>query len=207
MEEQGVRGPTQGGSTQTAALDGMPMKDMQMAQGLDEEQIMKDLGWMPYLYGANPAMPKVLFIDEKEDKTTQLCRWVRYNLIGQNPYIEGTMGYDKPIYHHNLHADPKPNPSFNDSSAFCDNHLQIFEPTHKSRGVVDRVLEEMGDVGFVAEVQRFRYWAGARQIQRQQLQLSQSWTCGLPPMYSPLTALTLTAYLLTRTELEVAYAY
>jgi hypothetical protein len=26
-----------------------------------------------------------------------------------------------------------------------------------------------------------------------------SWTCGLPPMYSPLTALTLTAYLLTRT--------
>jgi hypothetical protein len=27
----------------------------------------------------------------------------------------------------------------------------------------------------------------------------QSWTCGLLPMYSPLTALTLTAYLLTRT--------
>jgi hypothetical protein len=29
--------------------------------------------------------------------------------------------------------------------------------------------------------------------------LLRSWTCGLPPMYSPLTALTLTAYLLTRT--------
>jgi hypothetical protein len=53
---------------------------------------------------------------------------------------------------------------------FCDDHLQIFELTHKSQGVVDRVLEEMGDVGLAAEIQRFRYWSGARQIQWQQLQ-------------------------------------
>jgi hypothetical protein len=165
MEKQGIRGPTQGGPTQTAALDGMPTEDMQMAQGLDKEQVMKDLRWMLYLYGANPAMPKVLFINEDEDKTTQVCCWVRYNLGGQNPYVEGTMGYDKPIYHRNLHADPKPSPAFSDSRAFRDNHLQIFELTHKSRGVVDQVLEEMGEVGLAAEVQRFRYWSRARQIQ------------------------------------------
>jgi hypothetical protein len=115
----------------------MLTKDVLMAQGLDEEQIMKDLGWTLYLYGANPAMPKVLFIDESEDKLTQICRWVRYSLVGQNPYVEGTMGYDKPLYRCNLHAEPKPSPAFNDSHVFCDDHLQIFELTHKSRGVVD----------------------------------------------------------------------
>jgi hypothetical protein len=30
--------------------------------------------------------------------------------------------------------------------------------------------------------------------------LLRSWTCGVPPMYSPLAALTLTAYILTRTD-------
>jgi hypothetical protein len=141
------------------------MEDVPMAQGLDEEQIMKDLGWMLYLYSANPTMPKVLFINEGEDKSTQTCRWVRYSLVRQNPHIEGTMGYDKPIYCHNLHAEPKPSPAFNDSHAFRDDHLQIFKPTHKSRGVVDRALEEVGDVRLAAEVQRFRYWSRARQIQ------------------------------------------
>jgi hypothetical protein len=136
-----------------------------MAQGLDEEQIMKDLGWTLYLYGANPAMSKVLFISEGEDKSTQICRWVRYSLVRQNPYIEGTMGYDKLLYRCDLHAEPKPSPTFNDNHTFCDDHLQIFEPTHKSRGVVDRALEEMGNVGLAAEVQRSRYWSGARQIQ------------------------------------------
>jgi hypothetical protein len=110
----------------------MSTEDVPMAQGLDEEQIMKDLGWTLYLYGANPAMPKVLFIDESEDKSTQICRWVRYSLVGQNPYVEGTMGYDKPLYHRNLHTEPKPSPAFNDSCVFCDNHLQIFKLTHKS---------------------------------------------------------------------------
>jgi hypothetical protein len=148
----------------------MPTEDLSMAQGLNEEQIMKDLGWTPYTPGTNPAMPKVLFIDESGDKSTQTCRWVRYSLTGQNPHVEGTMGYDKPLYRRDLHADPKPNPAFNDSRAFRDNHLQIFDPTHKSRRVVDRSLEEVGDVGLAAEVQRFRYWSGARQIQRQQLQ-------------------------------------
>jgi hypothetical protein len=148
----------------------MSTEDVSMAQGLDEEQIMKDLGWTPYEYGTNPAMPKVLFIDEGGDKSTQTCCWVRYSLTGQNPYVEGTMGYNKPLYHRDLHAEPKPSPAFNDSHAFRDDHLQIFEPTHKSRRVVDRSLEEVGDVGLAAEVQRFRYWSGARQIQRQQLQ-------------------------------------
>jgi hypothetical protein len=170
MEEQGVRGPTQGGPTQTAALDSMLTEDVQMAQGLDKEQVMKDLGWTLYLNDANPAMPKVLFINEDGDKTTQVCCWVRYSLIRQNPYVEGTMGYDKPLYCHDLHAEPKPSPTFNDSRVFCNDHLQIFEPTHKSQGVVDRVVEEMGEVGLAAEVQRFRYWSRARQIQQQQLQ-------------------------------------
>jgi hypothetical protein len=143
----------------------MLMEDVPMAQGLNEEQIMKDLGWTLYLYGAKPAMPKVLFIDKGEDKSTQICCWVRYSLIGQNPHVEGTMGYDKPLYRCDLHAEPKPSPAFNDSRAFRDDHLQIFEPTHKSQGVVDRVLEEVGDIGLAAEVQRFRYWSGARQIQ------------------------------------------
>jgi hypothetical protein len=110
----------------------MSTEDVPMAQGLDEERIMKDLGWMLYSYGANPTMPKVLFIDESEDKLTQICCWVRYSLIGQNLYIEGTMGYNKPLYHRDLHAEPKPSPTFNDSHAFRDDHLQIFEPTHKS---------------------------------------------------------------------------
>jgi hypothetical protein len=146
------------------------MEDVPMAQGLDEEQIMKDLRWTLYLYSANPAMPKVLFIDEGEDKSTQVCRWVRYSLVRQNPYVERTMGYNKPLYRCDLHTEPKPSPTFNNSRAFRDDHLQIFEPTHKSRGVVDRALEEVGDVGLAAEVQRFRYWSRARQIQRQQLQ-------------------------------------
>jgi hypothetical protein len=139
----------------------MSTEDMLMAQGLDEEQIMKDLGWTPYLYDANPAMPKVLFINEGKDKSTQTCHWVRYSLIRQNPHVEGTMGYDKPLYRCDLHAEPKPSPTFNDSCAFRDDHLQIFEPTHKSRGVVDRTLEEVGDIGLATEVQRFRYWSGA----------------------------------------------
>jgi hypothetical protein len=137
MEEQGVRGPTQGRPTSTTTLDSMPTEDLLMAQGLDEEQVMKDLGWTPYTPGTNPAMPKVLFINEGEDKSTQTCRWVRYSLTGQNPHIEGTMGYDKPLYRRDLHADPKPSPAFNDSRAFRDDHLQIFDPTHKSCGVVD----------------------------------------------------------------------
>jgi hypothetical protein len=170
MEEQGVRGPTQGGPTPTTTLDSMSTEDVPMAQGLDEEQIMKDLGWTLYLYSANPAMPKILFIDKSEDKSTQICRWVRYSLIGQNPYVEGTMGYDKSLYCRDLHAEPRPGPTFNDNHTFRDNHLQIFKLTHKSRGVVDQTLEEMGDVRLAAEVQRFRYWSGARQIQRQQLQ-------------------------------------
>jgi hypothetical protein len=167
VEEQGVRGPAQGGSTQAATLVNMQMQRMQMAQGLNKEHIMQDLGWTKYDNTANPATPRVLYI--KENKTT-ICKWVRYNLAGPNPHIEGTMGYEQPLYQHNLHADPQPNPSFSDSWAFCNDHLQIFELTHKSRGVVDRVLKEMGDVGLVAKVQRFRYWARARQIQRQQLQ-------------------------------------
>jgi hypothetical protein len=132
MEEQRVQGPTQGGPTPTTTLDSMSTEDVPMAQGLDKEQIMKDLGWTFYVYGANPAMPKVLFINESEDKSTQICRWVRYSLIGQNLYIEGTMGYNKPLYRRDLHAEPKPSPAFNDSCAFRDNHLQIFELTHKS---------------------------------------------------------------------------
>jgi hypothetical protein len=80
------------------------------------------------------------------------------------------MGYEQPLYRCDLHTDPQANPSFNDSHVFHNDHLQIFEPTHKSRGVVDRVLEQIGDVRLVAEVQRFRYWSGARQIQQQQLQ-------------------------------------
>jgi hypothetical protein len=139
----------------------MSTEDVPMAQGLDEEQIMKDLGWTLYLYGANPTMPKVLFINKGEDKLTQICCWVRYSLVRQNPYIEGTMGYHKPLYRCDLHAEPKPSPAFNDSHVFCDDHLQIFELTHKSRGVVDQALEEVGDVGLAAEVQRFRYWSGA----------------------------------------------
>jgi hypothetical protein len=139
----------------------MLTEDVSMAQGLNEEQIMKDLGWTPYEHRANPAMPKVLFIDKGGDKSTQTCRWVRYSLTRQNPHIEGTMGYDKPLYCRDLHADPKPSPAFNDSRVFCDNHLQIFELTHKSRGVVDQALEEVGDIGLAAEVQRFRYWSGA----------------------------------------------
>jgi hypothetical protein len=170
MEEQGVRGPTQRRPTLTTTLDGMSVEDVPMAQGLDEEQIMKDLGWTLYIYSANPAMPKVLFIDESKDKSTQICRWVRYSLVGQNLYVKGTMGYDKPLYHHDLHAEPKPSPTFNDSRVFRDDHLQIFELTHKSKGVVDQTLEEVGNVGLAAEVQRFRYWSGARQIQQQQLQ-------------------------------------
>jgi hypothetical protein len=137
VEEQRVRGPTQRGPTPTTPLDGMSMEDVPMAQGLDEEQIMKDLGWMLYLHETNPAMPKVLFIDEGKGKLTQTCRWVRYSLVGQNPHVEGTMGYDKPLYHRNLHTEPKPSPAFNDSCAFQDDHLQIFELTHKSQGVVD----------------------------------------------------------------------
>jgi hypothetical protein len=162
MEEQGVQGPTQRRSTQAATLVNVQVQDMQMAQGLDEECIMQDLGWTKYDDTANPATPRVLYI--KENKT-MVCKWVRYNLTGPNPHIKGTMGYEQPLYRHNLHMDPKPNPSFSNSCAFHNNHLQIFKPTHKSRGVVDRVLEEMGDVGLVAEIQRFRYWAGARQIQ------------------------------------------
>jgi hypothetical protein len=148
----------------------MPTEDVQMAQGLDKEQIMKDLRWTLYLHNANPTMPKVLFINDNEDRTTQVCRWVRYSLIGQNPHVEGTMGYNKPLYCCDLHTEPRSRPAFNNSRAFRNDHLQIFEPTHKSRGVVDKVLKEMGKVGLVAEVQRFRYWSGARQIQQQQLQ-------------------------------------
>jgi hypothetical protein len=48
VEEQGVQGPTQGGPTQAATLVDMPTKDMQMAQGLDKEHIMQDLGWTKY---------------------------------------------------------------------------------------------------------------------------------------------------------------
>jgi hypothetical protein len=135
----------------------MLTKDMQMAQGLDEEHIMQDLGWTKYDKTTNPATPRVLYI---EGNKTTVCKWVRYNLAGPNPHVKGTMGYKQPLYQCNLHTDPQANPSFNDSHVFHDNHLQIFEPTHKSRGVVDRVLEQMGDVRLVAEVQRFRYWTG-----------------------------------------------
>jgi hypothetical protein len=137
VEEQGIQRPTQRRPTPTTTLDSMSTEDVLMAQGLDEEQIMKDLGWMLYIYDANPTMPKVLFIDESEDKSTQICRWVRYSLIGQNPYVEGTMGHDKPLYRHDLHAESKPSPAFNDSCAFRDDHLQVFELTYKSQGVVD----------------------------------------------------------------------
>jgi hypothetical protein len=137
MEEQGVQESTQRGPASTITLDSMPTEDLSVAQGLDKEQIMKDLGWTPYEHGTNPAMPKVLFIDESGDKSTQTCRWVRYSLTGQNPHIKGTMGYNKSLYHRDLHTDPKPGPAFNDSHVFRDDHLQIFEPTHKSRGVVD----------------------------------------------------------------------
>jgi hypothetical protein len=167
MEEQGVQRPTQRGPTQATTLVDMPTENVQVAQGLDKECIMQDLGWTKYNDTTNPPMPWVLYIEE--NKTTA-CKWVRYNLARPNPHIKGTMGYEKPLYRHDLHTDLKSNPSFNDSHAFHNNHLQIFEPTHKSQGVVDQVLEQMGDVRLVAEVQRFRYWARARQIQRQQLQ-------------------------------------
>jgi hypothetical protein len=84
-------------------------------------------------------------------------------------WVRIVTGYNKLLYRHNLHAEPKPSPTFNDNCTFRNNHLQIFKPTHKSQGVVDWALEEMGDVRLAAEVQRFRYWSGARQIQWQQL--------------------------------------
>jgi hypothetical protein len=128
MEEQGIWRPTQRGPTQAATLVDMPIKDVQMAQGLDKEHIMQDLGWTKYNNTTNPAMPRVLYIEE--NKTT-VCKWVRYNLARPNLHIEGTMGYEQPLYWCDLHADPQANPSFNNSHAFRDNHLQIFEPTHK----------------------------------------------------------------------------
>jgi hypothetical protein len=91
MEEQRVRGSTQGRPTQTTTLDSVQMQGVQMAQGLDKEHIMQDLGWTKYDDTTNPAMPQVLYI--KENKTT-VCKWVRYNLARPNPHIEGMMGYE-----------------------------------------------------------------------------------------------------------------
>jgi hypothetical protein len=95
MEEQGVQRPTQGGSTQTTALVNMPTENVQVAQGLDEEHIMQDLGWTKYNDTTNPPTPQVLYIEE--NKTT-VCKWVRYDLAGPNPHVKGTMGYKKPLY-------------------------------------------------------------------------------------------------------------
>jgi hypothetical protein len=73
----------------------MLTENVQVAQGLDKEHIMQDLGWTKYNNTTKPPMPWVLYIEE--NKTTA-CKWVRYNLARPNPHVEGTMGYEKPLY-------------------------------------------------------------------------------------------------------------
>jgi hypothetical protein len=100
--------------------------------------------------------PRVLYENEHG---THECRWVWYDIAATNPQIEGSNRMDCPVYRHNLHADPKPLPNFNDAKGFQDDQLQVFFLGFGSRRLVDRALGEVGDMGLTAEVHRLcTFW-------------------------------------------------
>jgi hypothetical protein len=79
-----------------------------------DKELMKAGGWVEY----STNTPCVLYENEHG---TQECWWVQYDIATANPQVEGSNGMDCPIYYHDLHADPKPLPNFNDAKGFQDN--------------------------------------------------------------------------------------
>jgi hypothetical protein len=95
--------------------------------------IMKELGWKKY--GDDFDLPDIPYLGEGGG--LQRTKWVRYNLSGPNPLVEGTDGPDENIYTQDLHAVPQAHPNFDEAKGFQNDRLQIFHLAFKSRMLVD----------------------------------------------------------------------
>jgi hypothetical protein len=133
-------------------------RHLQDVTGTEEENLMKDYGWIEY----DPFDRAAVQVPYEENGRIKTCRWVKYNLQGPNPMATGTEGLMRAVYKVDLHANPCPAPNYTEPRHFRDDALQIFHPDHGSRALVDRALAHFGDPRLHAEVVRYRFCLAER---------------------------------------------
>src|SRR6267142_1367114 len=121
----------------------------------DQDAEMRRNGWVEYDH-SNPLHHEIQYADPLADDTYHTCRWFRVDVTHEQTWLEGADGPRQQIYCRILHARPRRGPTDTEPRMFRDDILQIFNPEHSARNIIDRSINRITDEGLRADVRRLR---------------------------------------------------
>jgi len=121
----------------------------------DQDAEMRRNGWVEYDH-SNPLHHEIQYADPLADDTYHTCRWFRVDVTHEQTWLEGADGPRQQIYCRILHARPRRGPTDTEPRMFRDDILQIFNPEHSARNIIDRSINRIADEGLRADVRRLR---------------------------------------------------